>query len=72
LTDPVAGVAGARGDGGRGLPFSQQPEDLKPTALVRFLSSSIAPLKLVYRQMRFEAYLSWQAAILQQPITNWY
>lgn len=54
LTNPVARIAGALGDGCRGLPFSQEPENLKPTSLVRFLGSSIAPLKLVHRQMRFE------------------
>jgi hypothetical protein len=72
LANPVARVAGARGDLPRQLPVRQKPENLSPTALVRFPGCPVAQRELVHRQMRGQANASCHAIKLQHPSSNSY
>ena len=69
LADPVMRTAGVLGDGRGGPPFGEQPEDLKPTAFVPFLGSSIARLELVHGQMRRQVNASRHATFYNDQIT---
>ena len=55
LANPIPGIPRGLGDLGGGLAPRELPQDLPPTALVRFLGCPVAPLELVYLQMRCEA-----------------
>jgi len=72
LADPGARIARTLGDCRRRLPLGQEPEDLPPTALVRFFGCPGAPLELVHLPVGFQAHASSHAPILQRPPTNWY
>jgi hypothetical protein len=62
LPNPIGRIARTDRDLPRGLPFGQQPEELVPTALVRFFRGPLAALELIHRQMRFQATVSWHAS----------
>src|SRR4029079_17040314 len=72
LPNPIACVARALGNLRCGLALAQEPQDLPPTALMRFLRCPIAPPERVHRQVRFQADVSSHIAILRQPQPNWY
>jgi len=68
----IARIARALGDVRCGVSRGQEPQDLPSRPLVRFFGRPVAPLELVYRQMRFQPEASSQVYMMQQPCHKWY